>query len=156
MGTRHVSERHWRGRGGAQPVQHATQGMNRREPVWVCLTCKRWHADKPDRGCRGCQGAVAFMASKAEARRHASLVLLQEHGQIRDLELQPTFEIAVQAPTGVRVVVRRYRADFRYLDNKTGRRIVEDVKGHDTDLSKFKRELVEAAYGVTITLVRNA
>ena len=104
-------------------------------------------------------------ASKAEARRYGELKLLEKAGEIEDLELQPSFSLhaasttgqfreAVKAAAGTRnTLVGHYRADFGYLDYKRGR-IVEDVKGIDTPLSKWKRKHVAAQYGVTVEIIR--
>ena len=83
--------------------------------------------------------------SKAEARRYGELLLLGQAGKIQNLELQPQFGLS-----GVAI----YRADFAYDDLETGARVVEDVKGFDTPMSKLKRKLVQAQHGVTVEIVR--
>lgn len=102
------------------------------------------------RAVRTTVDGVTF-ASKAEAARYGELKLLLAHGSVRKLELQPVFPLVVN---GVRV--GKYLADFRYeLREELGwRQVVEDVKGYDTALFKFKAKLVKALYGVEIVLVR--
>ena len=96
-----------------------------------------------------------------ECERYKELCLLQDAGEITCLEVQPKFplrcgdaEIKIRSgryPNGRRV---SYYADFAYRDERTGKRIVEDVKGQDTPVSRLKRAIVEAQYGVPVTIVR--
>lgn len=104
-------------------------------------------------------------ASKAEARRYQELKMLEKAGEIDDLELQPSFPLhtasttgqfgeAIKAAAGTRnTLVGHYRGDFRYLDRKRGR-VVEDVKGMDTPMSRWKRKHVALQYGVVVEIVR--
>ena len=97
---------------------------------------------------------IAF-DSGAEADRYATLLQLQRGGLISGLELQPCFPLLVgniNRPAE-RVKIGTYFADFRYTDVETGAVIVEDVKGMDTQVSKLKRRLVQAIYGVTVMCV---
>lgn len=102
------------------------------------------------RAIRTTVDGVTF-ASKAEAARYGELKLLAAHGSVRNLELQPVFQIVVN---GVRV--GKYLADFRYeLREGSGwRTVVEDVKGVETALYRLKAKLVRAIHGVEIVLVR--
>ena len=87
--------------------------------------------------------------SEAEGRRYLELKALQAAGEIvGPIELQPVFEIV---SNGQRV--GEYRADFRYLCRRRGRRIVEDVKGFKTAVYKLKKKLVEALHGIEIVEV---
>jgi hypothetical protein len=101
-------------------------------------------------------------ASKAEAWRYQELKLLEKAGEIEGLELQPEFLLKTQLTTGTVIgagralagnypVIGKYRADFAYYDNRTGQRVVEDVKGFKTPLYRWKKKHVEAQYGLTIT-----
>ena len=46
-----------------------------------------------------------------------------------------------------------YIADFKYFTDIEGNRmVVEDVKGMDTPVSRLKRAIVEAQYGIRILL----
>jgi len=78
-------------------------------------------------------------ASAKEARRYAELKIEERAGLIRNLELQPVYEIAIN---GVRVC--KYVGDFRYFRDQD--RVLEDVKGQKTPMYRLKRKLVEAAY----------
>ena len=82
--------------------------------------------------------------SKAEARRYAELKILLRAGEIKDLELQKEFELqpAFRDAEGKMVRPIRYIADFVYTDVKTGKTIVEDVKGHRTDVYKLKKKML--------------
>jgi hypothetical protein len=81
--------------------------------------------------------------SKGEANRYLELKHLMRGGVISRLELQPKFTIAIN---GYKIC--DYIADFSYIEN--GDRIVEDFKGHRTDVYKLKKKLVKALYGVDI------
>jgi len=78
--------------------------------------------------------------SAKEARRCNDLHLLERAGEISQLEQQPKFPIVVN---GIRVCT--YVGDFAYLD-RDGKRVIEDVKGHKTDVYRLKKKLVEAVY----------
>lgn len=98
--------------------------------------------------------------SAGEASRYRDLKLLERAGEIEGLELQPKFPFVIDGrpvlikskgyPNGRRA---SYRADFRYLDKRSGRKIVEDFKGHDTSESRLRRALVECIYGVEIIII---
>jgi hypothetical protein len=83
--------------------------------------------------------------SKAEARRYGDLKLMEQAGEIRELVLQPRYDLTVQG-----VTIGKYIADFAYIDNKTGARIVEDVKGVKTPLYRWKKRHVKAQYGIDV------
>jgi hypothetical protein len=90
--------------------------------------------------------------SQAEANRYSQLKLLQRAGEIRNLELQPSFEIipSYQHPvTGEKIRAAYYKADFR-ITWKDGKVTVEDVKGMKTPIYKLKKKLIEAKYGILI------
>jgi len=98
--------------------------------------------------------------SEREFQRWCELKLREKAGEISHLERQPKFalfgmcgQLAVPNKNGYR---RRlyYYGDFRYFDHGRDRRVVEDVKGMDTAVSRIKRALVEQAYSVTIEVVR--
>ena len=89
--------------------------------------------------------------SMAEANRYRELKLLQAHGAIRNLELQPVFPLIVAGAK-----VGKYSADFRYerADKGAWVSVTEDVKGFETAVFRLKAKLVMALYGVRIELVR--
>ena len=93
--------------------------------------------------------------SKAEARRHGQLVLLERAGRIKDLKRQVQFLVA----PGVRLhgekrarPAIRYLADFVYQCPIDGT-VIEDVKGMDTPMSRLKRHLVKTVLGLDVRLV---
>ncbi len=83
-------------------------------------------------------------ASKAEAKRYGELRLLEKRGLIRDLELQPRYDFAING-----VKLGFYKADFRYRDAKSAL-IVEDVKGFRTDVFAIKAKLMKAIHGIEV------
>tara|TARA_R110000824_G_scaffold132271_12_gene294698 strand:+ start:252 stop:575 length:324 start_codon:yes stop_codon:yes gene_type:complete len=87
-------------------------------------------------------------ASKAEAKRYGELRLLLMADEIRQLEMQPKFPCHVNG-----ALICTYVADFKYRDQRTGERIIEDVKGMKTPVYNLKKKLVEAVYGIEITEV---
>lgn len=91
--------------------------------------------------------------SKGEAGRYSELKLLQAAGIIRNLELQPEYLIEVNGQR-----IGKARADFRYerLIDGEWLAVVEDFKGCETLLGRWKRKLVAALHGVEIEIVRGA
>jgi hypothetical protein len=88
--------------------------------------------------------------SKAEARRCDHLRLLEMAGEIDSLQQQPRFNCVVDGRK-----ICAYVADFSYFDLTTGKTVIEDVKGHKTQLYKLKKKLVEALFpGTEIVEVR--
>ena len=90
-------------------------------------------------------------ASRAEARRYQELALLESAGAIRELELQPPYDLVVNGTK-----VTRYVADFRYWDNERNVAVVEDVKGGKATITpayRIKRALMKAIYGIEISEV---
>lgn len=77
--------------------------------------------------------------SKAEFHRYAQLKALESAGLIKDLVLQPRFDLIVNG-----VKVARYTADFEYSEGLS--RIVEEVKGHATPLNRLRYKLFKALY----------
>lgn len=86
--------------------------------------------------------------SKKEARRYQELKLLERAGVIKDLALQPRFllqeKFEYKGKTEEKI---EYVADFKYLDTKTRKTIVEDVKGFKTETYKLKRKIFLKQYG---------
>lgn len=88
-------------------------------------------------------GKLVKFDSKSEYKRWLTLIQSQADGVISDLTLQPRFELMLYEYEG-KTVKREYVADFSYmLGNK---RVIEDVKGVETDLFKFKRDLLIFTY----------
>lgn len=78
------------------------------------------------------------------------LLLLEKAGEIRNIQCQPVFPIIVNG-----IKVGKAIMDFVYEDIKTGKPIVEDVKGKgiDTTISRFKRKCAEALYGIKVRIL---
>lgn len=84
--------------------------------------------------------------SQAEARRYGELKLLARAGAIEGLDVHPRFTLqeGFEDTTGKRWRPIAYEADFAYTEE--GRRVIEDVKGHETQVFKLKRKLFLARY----------
>lgn len=99
---------------------------------------------------------IRFQSTK-EAQRYQELKLMERAGAIRDLELQPEFELipSYVNANGKRIRATKYRADFRYYDNDYGKWVVEDVKSPatKTQVYKVKKKLFEYLNDMTITEV---
>ena len=94
--------------------------------------------------------------SRAEARRYQELLLLQKAGEIvSEIERQPPFPLYMEDcyHADVNHYVCTYLADFHYT-RKDGELVWEDLKGFDTPMSKLKRRMVSASYGIEIQIVR--
>jgi hypothetical protein len=86
--------------------------------------------------------------SKAEAKRYGELKILQTAGKISELGMQPAYPITIN---GHPVCIVKF--DFKYFDNEKKCWVDEDVKGVDNALSKLKRKMVAAQYGIKVVLV---
>jgi|SRR5262245_39878444 len=89
--------------------------------------------------------------SRKEAGRHQELLYMHRAGIIRDLELQPRYDLVVNGQK-----IGFYRADFRYEIVATGNVVVEDVKGGaatKTPVYQLKKKLVKALYNIDIVEV---
>lgn len=105
--------------------------------------------------------------SKNEMLRHNFLKMMERADEISDLRYHVKFELIpqitkeeiVHLKTKDKVVTkvvqsaRYYEADFVYI-NKKGEEIVEDFKGQETDLFKFKAALFFYKYGKRIKTVK--
>lgn len=105
--------------------------------------------------------------SKNEAYRHAFLKMMEQAGEISNLRYHVNYElipaitenVVIHLKTKDKVVTktvqsaRYYEADFVYI-NKNGEEIVEDFKGQETDLFKFKAALFRYRYGKIIKIVK--
>jgi hypothetical protein len=89
--------------------------------------------------------------SKAEGARYMELLLLEKSGQIHDLRLQVPFDLVPAVViNGKKKKAMRYYADFVYT-LPDGGRVIEDVKGYETDIYKMKRHMMKAFLGLDIT-----
>lgn len=85
--------------------------------------------------------------SKAEYARWIDLNLLLKAGEITDLQRQVKYPL-----TAHNQLIGHYVADFVYQRN--GEEVIEDVKGHRTQLFIWKARHFRAQYGKDITLVK--
>ena len=107
--------------------------------------------------------------SKNEARRHAFLKLMEKAGEISNLRYHVKFELIPQITreeivhlktkdkvvTRVEQQARHYEADFVYTIVSTGEEVVEDFKGEETDLFRFKAALFFYLYKKRIKIVKH-
>ena len=95
---------------------------------------------------KACVDGITF-DSRLEARRYCELKYLLRAGLIRDLQLQPTFElIPAFEKNGVKYKRTTYKADFAYFDVEQGKTIIEDTKGYRTREFILKKKLFEYNY----------
>ena len=94
--------------------------------------------------------------SKIEAIRYVELKFLQNKGKIKNLVLQPKYELIPTFKKNNETFKKTYYiADFSYYDNELNKTIVEDVKGFKTDVYKLKRKMFEYLYkDLTIREIR--
>lgn len=95
--------------------------------------------------------------SRAEARRYQELKLLLRAGEIEDLQRQVKYILVpTQRDEGGKMIERpiTYKADFVYRDMRTGKTVVEDVKGMRTKEYIIKRKLMMWIHGIRITEVK--
>lgn len=90
--------------------------------------------------------------SKAEADRWCELNLLQRAGKISGLRRQVKIPLhgrdgPIMTDSGKRQ--RTWTADFVYVDHALGCQVVEDRKGHATDVFKLKKAIL-AAQGIEV------
>lgn len=87
--------------------------------------------------------------SQREAVRWCELKLLQDAGEITSLSRQVPFVLAEAVViNGRKKPALRYVADFCYYDK--GKAVVEDVKGHKTDVYRIKQHLLKSVHGIDI------
>lgn len=95
-------------------------------------------------------------ASKFEAKRYTELKLLEKQGIIKDLELQPSYDLIPSFKKDNKTYRKStYKADFSYFDIENNKTIVEDTKGFKTPVYMLKKKLFEYNYpNLTITEIR--
>lgn len=85
--------------------------------------------------------------SKKEARRYGELKLLLKGGVIKDLKLQPRYELQPSYKKNGKTIRKiEYIADFEYYDNEKQKLVIEDVKGMKTNTYKLKKKIFEYVY----------
>lgn len=95
-------------------------------------------------------------ASKLEAKRYTELKLLEKQGLIKDLELQPSYDLIPTFKKDNKTYRKStYKADFSYYDKELNKIVVEDTKGFKTPVYMLKKKLFEYTYpNLTITEIR--
>ena len=84
--------------------------------------------------------------SQKEARRYGELKILQKAGKITALKVHPVYSIDIED-----CHICNVELDFSYKDDWL-RKHNEDVKGRDLPMSRLKRKLLSALYGITVEL----
>lgn len=85
--------------------------------------------------------------SKKEGKRYLELKLLLRAKEIKDLELQPRFELQPSFKKNNKTFKKiEYIADFKYFDNRLNKIVIEDTKGFKTDVYLLKKKLFEYKY----------
>lgn len=87
--------------------------------------------------------------SKKECNRYIDLKLLERQGLIKDLRRQVIFELQPSyKKNGKTIRPIYYVADFAYIDVKTGKTIIEDVKSEatKTQVYRLKKKILEYKY----------
>lgn len=107
---------------------------------------QRPHSKSKYRNQKTVVAGITFDSQK-ESRRYQELTAMQEAGHIRNLELQPRYDLVVDGDK-----LGYYQADFRYTVVETGVVVTEDVKSPATKTPQYriKKKLVKALYGVDI------
>ena len=83
---------------------------------------------------------------------------MERAGVIKDLELQPAFELIPTIRTEHETLRKTiYKADFKYFDVNADHEVVEDVKskGTATQVYKLKKKLFLLKYGDKYTFFEN-
>ena len=107
--------------------------------------------------------------SKGEWQRFCFLRMLEQAGEISNLRYHVNYElipaikedVVEHLKTKDKIVTKTvqsakyYEADFVYKINKTGEEVVEDFKGVETDLFKFKSALFFYLYKKRIKIVKH-
>lgn len=86
--------------------------------------------------------------SKAEHRRYQELRLMEDAGEIADLEVHPRYTLRVND-----MDISRYTPDFQYTDMYTNQLVVEDVKGGratKTQAYIMRRKLMKALFDIDV------
>ena len=87
--------------------------------------------------------------SKLEAVRYQQLLLLEQAGEIWHLVLQPELQISegwIDPLTGEKHRSSFYFGDFKYVDVREHKVIIEDTKGIETAEFRLKWKLAQSQY----------
>lgn len=93
--------------------------------------------------------------SKREFQRFCELKLLQRCGKIQDLTRQEKFVLIPAQRVDGKLVEREcsYKADFTYWEEIAPgiwQKVVEDAKGHRTEVYKIKKKLMLQVHGIVV------
>lgn len=98
---------------------------------------------------------IKFKSTK-EGNRYLDLKDLQRDGRIKNLELQPRYQLieGVKFSDDKRAKpAMRYTADFKYFDVRLGKEVVEDVKSVATKKKtdyRMRRHMMLAIHGIEV------
>lgn len=116
------------------------------------IAAEEWRAQQGRKQARSKYGAKKMtidgitFASKKEAQRYQELKLMEGNGDIKNLELQPRFELQPKFKHGGKTIrAIHYVADFQYNDSD-GRLVIEDTKGDQTAVFKLKHKMFLFCY----------
>lgn len=84
---------------------------------------------------------VGPFASKREAQHFAKLKMLEQSGNIKNLQQQVRFNLQVNDQK-----ICTYVADFVY-EMPDGKIVIDETKGFKTDVFKLKWKLLQAIHG---------
>jgi len=116
-------------------------------PIHECDQCGAHYEENKPSKCNQCDGKVFVRhASTREFYRWRELQLMQKGGFIKKLKRQVRYPVEINSKK-----VCSYVADFVYYTAK-GKFVIEDSKGRQTPLFKLKQKMVEAYYGVPVTI----
>jgi hypothetical protein len=87
--------------------------------------------------------------SKREGERYRELVLMIAAGEISGLIVHPVWPIRHKDVDICFVIL-----DFSYWDKRANTIVHEDVKGFDTAVSRLKRKLLLAFYGINVRVIK--
>lgn len=90
--------------------------------------------------------------SKREAAVYCELKMLAKAGHINALDVHPRFDLHATGTDGIKRKIGQYEADFRYWCCQRKERVILDVKGYMTDLSRWKIRHFEAEYKTPIEI----
>ena len=90
--------------------------------------------------------------SKGESERYTFLKYMQSIGRIKDLRLQVPYELTPKSRDAAGKAIRamNYKADFVYIDTKTGFEVVEDFKGKRTQDYINKSKIMKEKYDIEV------
>lgn len=149
--------------------------------VWVCVNCGCWYGrekrakNRPvcdlgglytdgviysPAGGIGCGGTdFVYMASEGQAQRYMQLRMLQDAGQIRELNPRATFSLNTVNPGGQIAHICDFHPDFTYREFRNGEwhLVVEDYKArrHEDAIDRLwlhKRKHFESQYCATVRI----